>query len=136
MDDAKPASVTVSIGHEHFATLVQARQHMLASDEPGAMGGKDTGATPYELLLAALGSCKVITAKMYADRKGWPLESVRIELSHHRPNGRNGPELIKAELRFEGDLTDEQRDRLLEIAEKCPVQKTISGELKVESTRV
>lgn len=136
MDDTKPASVSVGIGHEPFATLVQARQHMLSSDEPGDLGGKDTGPTPYELLLAALGSCKAITVKMYADRKGWPLDAVRIELSHHRPNGRNGPELIKTELRFEGDLTDEQRDRLLEIAEKCPVQKTMTGELKVESTRV
>jgi putative redox protein len=135
MDDTKPVSITVGIGREPFATLIQARQHMFNADEPGALGGKDTGPMPYELLLAALGSCKAITAKMYADRKGWPLEAVRIELSHHRPDGRNGPELIRVHLRFEGDLTDEQRDRLLEIAEKCPIQKTISNDLAVESTR-
>lgn len=126
-------SVTVSVGPQAFATLITARSHAVPADEPGELGGKDTGPMPYELLLGALGSCKAITMKMYADRKGWELESVRIELKHERPEGRTGPERITARIAIEGDLTDDQRARLLEIAEKCPVQRTITGELTVES---
>lgn len=129
------ASITVSIGTEKFATQVDARQHVLRVDEPGELGGADTGATPYELLLGAVGSCKAITAKLYAERKGWALTGVRVELAHDRPEGRNGPERVRAVLTFEGDLDDDQRQRLLEIAEKCPVQKTVTGELTVESSR-
>jgi putative redox protein len=129
------AHVTVSIGTEPYAVLAQARHHAVLSDEPGELGGKDTGPSPYELLLMGLGSCKIITAKMYADRKGWPLTAARIELTHDRPNGRTGPERITARFVFEGDLTDEQRARLQEIAEKCPVQKTITGGLVVESSQ-
>ncbi len=132
MADAN-AQATVRIGAAPYAVRVTARTHEIASDEPGTLGGADTGATPYELLLGAVGSCKAITAKMYADRKGWPLTGVRVELEHDRPHGRGGPERITARFHFEGDLTDEQRTRLLEIAEKCPVQKTVSGELSVES---
>lgn len=128
------ARVTVGLGPQAFATLVTARSHSLTADEPGELGGKDTGPTPYELLLSAVGSCKAITAKMYAQRKGWDLQTVKIELTHERPEGRGGPERITASFVFEGDLTDEQRERLLQIAEKCPVQKTITGELSVESS--
>ncbi len=129
------ARVTVSIGAEPYAVHAQARHHVVRSDEPGELGGQDTGPGPYELLLMGLGSCKIITAKMYADRKGWPLTAARVELVHDRPNGRTGPERITARFVFEGDLTDEQRARLLEIAEKCPVQKTITGGLSVESSQ-
>lgn len=127
------ANATVSIGTEPYAVTAQARQHTMRCDEPGELGGADTGPSPYELLLSALGSCKIITAKMYADRKGWPLTAARVELTHDRPNGRTGPERITARFVFEGDLTDEQRTRLLEIAEKCPVQKTITAGLTIES---
>lgn len=131
MSDQTHASVR--IGVEPYATAITARQHSLRGDEPGELGGKDTGPTPYELLLGALGTCKVMTAKMYADRKGWALTGARAELVHERPHGRGGPERIGVVFTFEGDLTDEQRRRLLEIAEKCPVQKTITGELSVEA---
>lgn len=126
--------VTVEINHLPYETKVIARNHALRADEPGDLGGHNTGPTPYELLLGAVGACKAITAKMYADRKGWPLTKVRVDLSHDRPHGRGGPELITAVLTFEGDLDDEQRERLLEIAEKCPVQKTITGDLSVQSS--
>lgn len=135
MSESDPV-VSVSLGPQPYATLIHARSHMLAADEPGDLGGNDTGPTPYELLLASVGSCKAITAKMYAQRKGWALESVRVELRHERPEGRGGPERIGASFVFEGDLDDEQRERLLQIAEKCPVQKTITGGLSVESTLV
>lgn len=129
------ARATVSIGTEAYAVRAEARHHVVLSDEPGELGGKDTGPGPYELLLMSLGSCKIITAKMYADRKGWALTAARVELAHDRPNGRTGPERITTRFVFEGELTDEQRVRLLEIAEKCPVQKTITGGLVVESSQ-
>lgn len=123
--------VTVRIGREAYAVESSARGHAWAGDEPGWLGGADTGPSPYEMLLSSLGACKAITAKMYADRKGWALEGVRVVLRHERPHGPRGPEVIHADLWFEGDLDDDQRARLLEIAEKCPVQKTITGELTV-----
>jgi putative redox protein len=126
--------VTVTLDGAPYATRIEAGRHTVVADEPGTLGGKDTGPGPYDLLLASLGSCKVITARMYADRKGWNLRSVRAQLAHSRPEGRNGPELITVAMAFGGDLTDDQRSRLLEIAEKCPVQKTISGGLRVEAT--
>lgn len=128
------STVSVSIGTEPYATQIQAGQHAIIADEPGNLGGKDVGPDPYALLLSGLGACKAITARMYADRKGWPLEGVRVGLAHSRPEGRDGPELITVTFAFDGDLTDEQRQRLLEIAEKCPVQKTITGGLRVESS--
>lgn len=130
------ASVTVRLGSEKFRTRVSARQHEFFGDEPGDLGGADTGATPYEILLGAIGSCKAITARMYAERKGWSLEAVRVELEHDRPEGRGGPEIVRVKLAFDGDLDDEQRDRLLAIAEKCPVQKTVTGDLSVEAELV
>jgi putative redox protein len=126
--------VTVRLGSDKYRTQISARQHTLWADEPGELGGADTGVTPYELLLSAVGSCKAINARMYAERKGWKLDSVRVDLVHERPEGRGGSELIRAELTFEGDLDDEQRERLLAIAEKCPVQKTITGELSVAAS--
>ncbi|MEM9372985.1 MAG: OsmC family protein [Planctomycetota bacterium] len=125
--------VTVRLGAEKFRNRITARQHSIYGDEPGSLGGADSGPTPYELLLAAVGSCKAITARMYAERKGWKLDAVDVELEHDRSEGRGGPEVIRVALRFEGDLDDEQRRRLLEIAEKCPVQKTITGELSVSA---
>lgn len=128
------AVVTVTLDGAPYATRIEAGRHTVIADEPGTLGGKDTGPGPYDLLLASLGSCKVITARMYADRKGWDLRSVRAQLAHSRPEGRNGPELVTVAMAFEGELTDEQRSRLLEIAEKCPVQRTISGGLRIEGT--
>lgn len=127
------AAVQIHIGQQPYTTDATARNHTWRADEPADLGGVDTGPTPYELLLSALGACKAITAKMYADRKGWPLTDVRVALEHTRPNGRTGPEQIDVVLTFEGDLDDDQRNRLLEIADKCPVQKTItSGDLNLE----
>jgi len=124
---------TVEIGRDKYRTLVRSRGHEYVADEPGAMGGADLGPSPFELLLASLGACKVITVRMYADRKGWDLESVRMDLAHSRPEGRDKPERIEVSITLRGDLDEDQRGRLKEIAEKCPVQRTITGELTVES---
>lgn len=127
-----PRPTTASIASEPYRTAVEIGPHTITIDEPGDLGGKDTGPSPTSLLLASIAACKVITAKMYADRKGWPLErldahAVAAEVSNHLISR------IEVELTVTGDLTDDQRQRVLEIAEKCPVQRAVSAGIKVES---
>ncbi len=137
--------VVVSIGTTPYRTEVLAGGHALIADEPRSAGGADAGPGPYELLLASLGSCKAITLRMYADRKGWPLERVALSLRHSRRHGadceacdQTEPRLdhIDVEVQLVGDLDDAQRARLLEIADRCPVHRTITGDLRVVSTLV
>jgi putative redox protein len=120
-----------------LAQRLEARHHVVRSDEPKKLGGDDTGVTPYELLLGALGSCTSMTMRMYAARKQWPLERVEVELRHDRVHGRDAPEAgsdtpkrserITRTIRIEGELDDEQRARLMEIANRCPVHRTIEA---------
>jgi putative redox protein len=126
-------TATVKIGTEPYRTLVESGGHTFYLDEPGSLGGADTAPDPYALLLGSLGACKAITVRMYAERKGWDLQSVRLDLEHSRPGGRGEPELIEISLSFEGDLDESQRARLKEIANACPVQKTITNGLQIES---
>ena|SRR5688572_31441751 len=120
---------------------VRAGNHLLAADEPKEDGGADTGPNPYELLLAALGACTSMTVQLYAKRKGWPLEEVRVELSQERLYGEDcaGCEAndvrmdrIRKRLWLRGPLDETQRQRLAEIAERCPVNRTLTGEVKME----
>ncbi|HZW09330.1 MAG TPA: OsmC family protein [Phycisphaerales bacterium] len=123
--------VSVSLGREAFSTAVAIGPHALAADEPAELGGGDTGPTPVELLLASLASCKAITVKMYADRKQWPLERVEVVA---RAASMHGAVIasIETQVRASGDLSEDQRARLLEIAEKCPVQKAITSGVRIE----
>lgn len=101
----------------------------LIADEPLELGGDDLGPAPHELLLAALGACTSMTLKIYADRKGWPLQSVDVKLTAEK-----GAEfVIQRNITLTGDLTDEQRQGLLAIADKCPVHKTLTRPIKIES---
>jgi putative redox protein len=127
------AVTTVILGAEDYRTRVTSRTHEFFVDEPGDLKGGDTAQDPYETLLGAIGACKAITARMYAQRKGWDLQEVRLDLAHSRPNGRGNPEQIDISISFTGDLDDDQRKRLKEITNACPVQKTITGELTVNS---
>lgn len=115
---------------------ITAREHVIFADEPIEAGGDDTGPTPYELLLAALGSCTAITLSMYAQRKGWSLEQIEIELTHDRSHAHDCAscaqqatrlERITRRIRLGGALDDAQRARLLEIAQRCPVHRTLSA---------
>lgn len=124
---------TVFLGTQDYRTRVTSRTHEFFIDEPGTLNGGDTAQDPYETLLGALGACKAITLRMYAQRKGWDLQEVRLDLAHSRPNGRGNPEQIDISMSFVGDLDDDQRKRLKEIANACPVQKTILGELSINS---
>jgi putative redox protein len=124
------AHVRASIGETDFAVQVSARHHSLTSDEPPALGGQDAGLAPYDLLLASLGSCTAITLRMYAKRKQWPVRSVLVEL-HFIREAQSAR--IERFIAIEGDLTSEQRARLLEIADKTPVTLTIRAGTAIRS---
>jgi putative redox protein len=121
---------TVRTKQGKFQQDVQIDRHHLIADEPVESGGDDAGPAPHDFLLAALGSCTSMTVKMYADRKGWPLRAVEVKLSQAKEGEVH---VIKREIHFEGDLDDVQRARLMEIANKCPVHKTLSGEIRIDS---
>jgi putative redox protein len=122
--------VTVTTGQGKFGQSVKVGPHTLVSDEAQADGGDDTGPAPHDFLLVALGTCTSSTVKLYADRKGWPLRRVEVTLSQQKAEGAHA---IVRRIRLEGDLTEEQRARLLEIAGKCPVHKTLTGTIHVTS---
>lgn len=118
-----------------LAQRVSARQHSLAADEPTELGGSDTGPSPYEYLLSALGACTSMTLRMYADMKQLPLERVTVRLRHEKVEAEGGGkrDRIDREIELEGRLDDAQRQRLLEIANRCPVHRTLSSDLLIES---
>lgn len=125
-----------------FATQIQAGPHSLRADEPESVGGTETGPNPYDLLLASLGACKSMTLRMYADHKQWPLEATRIRLRHSRTHAHDCEhceteggriDRIAVEVGVEGDLDDAQRQRLLEISERCPVHRTLKSEIDIRS---
>ena len=135
--------VVTRTDEDGFRTEIMAKRHPLVADEPVAVGGTDTGPTPYDLLAAALGACTGMTLRMYADRKEWPLDEVTVHLKHSKIHAADCEEDCEdgdAKLdhmdrivELEGDLTDEQRERLLEIADRCPVHRTFEAGIRVET---
>ena len=123
-------SVRVSSNASHLGQDIVIRQFHLLADEPPHLGGNDTGPTPFEFVLAGLGACKAITVKMYAARKGWELEHVSVDCCLERVE--NLP-VIHANLQLIGTLTAEQRQRLLEIADRCPVHKFLTAESQIHT---
>ena len=128
--------VVAHIGEEHYRSDIYAGPHRLTADEPKAAGGTDAGPDPYGLLTSALGACTVITLRMYADRKQWPLKGVKVRLTHDKVYAKDCAaceqkegklDQFTRELTLEGDLSPEQRQRLLEIADKCPVHNTLES---------
>jgi len=137
--------VVVRGGAAGFAQEITAGSHHLISDEPVAVGGTDTGPTPYDLLLAALGACTSMTVGVYARRKGWPLEGVTVWLRHSRVHAADCADCetksgmldrIERDLRFAGPLTVEQRARLREIADMCPVHRTLTSKIDIRTREV
>lgn len=120
---------------------VEARNKRLLADEPVEVGGTNQGPTPYELLLGALGSCTAMTIILYARRKGWPLEGVRVELSYDRVHAQDCEDCEEQDAYLEqftkvvtvrGPLDEEQRARLEEISRKCPVHRTLMGQIRID----
>jgi putative redox protein len=122
---------------QHEAT---SRDHSMVIDEPREVGGDDTGMSPYEVLLSALGGCIAITVRLYARRKNWPLDDIRVTLSHDRVHARDCEQceteegmldVIQKKVELKGDLTADQVARLKEIASRCPVHRTLTGTIEV-----
>ena len=138
------AQVAVRTGREKYHTDIRAGHHGLIADEPRKLGGTDHGASPYDLLLASLGACTSMTLRMYADRKELPLDSVEVRLTHAKvhkldANGiedKKSPKIdkISREIVLHGDLSRAQRERMLEIADMCPVHRTLHGDITIRSS--
>jgi putative redox protein len=134
--------ITARTGRGGFVTELQVNRHSLIADEPAAVGGTDQGPTPFDLLVAALGACTSMTLRMYADRKGWPLEAATVRLKHRKIHAADCEsceieegmlDRIEREIEIEGPLEEEQKQRLLQIADRCPVHKTLTSEVEVKS---
>lgn len=141
--DGRPGDVVVTeTGVGTFQQTVSVGVHRLLADEPVAVGGLDTGPSPYELLLAALGACTAMTLRLYAERKGLPLERVSVLLRHSKIHATDCEscettqgqiDRIERRITLDGDLDDATLDRLLEIADKCPVHRTLTSEVDIET---
>ena len=128
-----------------LSASIEVGDHRLLADEPVEVGGANAGPNPYDLLLSALGTCTVITVRMYAQRKGWPLDAVEVRLSHDRILAEDCAQCetrecyvhrISKSLLLQGPLDTDQRQRLAEIAERCPVQRALTHEIVIQQTLV
>jgi len=125
------ASAHAHIGREHYQTTITSAGHTLIADEPASSMGTDLGMSPYSLLLSSLGSCTAITLRMYADRKMWVVDSISVKLDLYRVNADT---IIEREITFTGNLTDEQRNRMLTIANSCPVHQILTGNIDIKTS--
>jgi putative redox protein len=117
---------TIVDSADGFVSAIKNGPHRLQADEPKVLGGADSGATPYQLLLSGLGACTAATLRMYADRKGWKLGTIHVDLELHKENEQETG-MIHRIVSFSEPLTDEQKTKLLAIAEKTPVTRTIKA---------
>ncbi len=124
------AKVSVRSGGQPYRQEIVTDTHHWAADETVSAGGQGSGPTPYQLLLSAVGSCVSITTQMYARRKEWPLEAVEVSVEGQT---REGAYVMTISLKFEGPLTGEQRERLAEIAGRCPVKRSLSQPILFET---
>lgn len=138
--DLDEALVRVEKIGEKYTQLVQTAGHEWLADEPASVGGDNLGPTPYDMLLAGLGACTSMTMKMYADRKKWDLTGARVLLEHSREHRADCEDCEKSQIDvidrvvvLEGDLDEEQRARLMEIADKCPVHRTLTNRIEINT---
>ncbi len=127
--------VKVGIGKDKYFTNIRYKDHTFYADEPADLGGTDKAADPYTLLLGSLGACSAITIRMYADRKEWELDGVEIhlEMEVERDENKNTITSIKRKIRLSGDLDEKKHQRLLKIADACPVAKVLEGTVEIST---
>lgn len=126
------AKITATIGTQHYRTEIKTETNTLLSDEPLSQGGGDLGFSPDELLASALGACTSATLRMYADRKGWTeLTGVQVAVVFNRGADRS---FMTRDIVLEGPLSGEQKDRLLDIANRCPIHRTLSHPIEISTT--
>jgi putative redox protein len=118
---------------ERLEQNVQIRGHRLTADEPRDQGGEDSGPSPQELLAASLASCTAITMEMYAQRKGWDVGDIAVDVNYE-PAQRGSPTRFKLSVELAKELPEEQRERLMQIAAKCPVHRALEGEVMFEES--
>lgn len=118
-----------------YTNNIQMRDHHIYSDEPLALGSADIGPTPFELLCAALASCTSITLRMYIDRKKWPVDHIAVDVTHHKIQNEDGlqTDIFTRKVKITGDVTSEQAGRILVIANKCPVHRTLERSSHIET---
>ncbi len=131
---------------QNLQVEIKASNHQILADEPLRDGGEDMGPSPYDLLLSSLAACKVMTVHLYARRKQWPVETVTLTLNHRKvaakecedceTEGFAKVDIIECEISFEGDLDDKQIQRLAEIADRCPIHRTLTSETKIRTAVV
>ena len=122
---------SAKVSSTKYRTALSNGRHQFFADEPISVGGTDSAPAPDELLEAALASCSAITIKMYAERKSWLLKSAEVSVTLERANGKT---TLSRDIVLDGELTDEQKDRLVQIAKLCPVSKTLSGTIEMLTT--
>lgn len=122
--------VTATIGKDAYRTAITSNGHRLIADELEEMGGKNLGPSPGEFLMISLASCTAITLRMYANRKQWPVEKIRVEVNVESVNNTT---LFTRHIYLEGTLDESQRERLLQIANACPVHKTLTNPIEINT---
>jgi putative redox protein len=123
--------VTATIGKDRFRTEITTGRKSIIADEPDELGGTDLGPAPGEFLMISLASCTAITLRMYADRKNWPVEKITVEVNFEKVDNKT---IFSREILLQGQLDDEQRNRLVQIANACPVHKTLTNPIEIKTT--
>jgi putative redox protein len=133
MNNENLTEVVAKISQKNYKTEIFARQHTVIGDEPLSIGGEDLGMMPFELLLGSLGECTAITLRMYAARKAWDVKNISVKLTLKEISADDKTSYINRILSFEGDLTEEQKNRMLQIANACPVHKLMTNPIQIQS---
>jgi putative redox protein len=145
IEQTEPGHVIVHGTAAGFAQEIEIGSHELYADEPVSFGGTESGPSPYDLLLAALGSCTSMTIGFYARKRRWPLENIAVSLRHSRIHAADCEDCetkegkidrIDLDIELTGSLTDEQRAKLIEVAGKCPVHQTLTSEINIKTRAV
>jgi putative redox protein len=128
---------TAEIGKDKYTTEIRAGKHTIISDEPFELGGEDKGVNPNELFLASLGSCTAITLRMYADRKEWPVDRIQVDLKMDIVKAnQTQTTYVKKHITIEGDISEEQKQRMLKIADSCPLHRIMTNPIVISSNLI